>query len=215
MKITARRNFITPVILAMALSLSATATVHAAEDMMENMSKQMDMNMDKDMDMAKDMDMPQKSTMKMSGPEDAPTVPPVAGYSEGDRISFLHTEASDQDIAKLLSDMMGSPVIYVPSLALAPAEMLATVFVFANGIKPEDAMGPLEFQPDVFDSPPGQPGYSPLRRIVFVRWNDSATPRILTTADEVARAVAEGQISLEATDIVVNMPMLEWPGGRR
>jgi len=37
----------------------------------------------------------------------------------------------------------------------------------------------------------------------------------LTSADEVARAVAEGQISLEATDIVVNMPMLEWPGGRR
>lgn len=203
MNFTLRGIIIAAVTMAVALSISAMDEAHAAEDMMENMSEKMD------------SDMPQEMPMKMMAPADAPTVPPVTGYSEGERILFLHTEVSDQKIAQILTDMMGSPVLFVPSLADAPAAMLATVFVFANGIKPDGAMGPLEFQPDVFDFPPDQPGYRPLRSIVLVRWNDSAAPRILTSAEEVARASAEGQISLEETNIVVNMPLLTWPGGRR
>ena len=37
----------------------------------------------------------------------APTVPPVTGYSDGQEIMFIHTEASDPKIAKILTDMMG------------------------------------------------------------------------------------------------------------
>jgi anti-sigma regulatory factor (Ser/Thr protein kinase) len=45
--------------------------------------------------------------------------------------------------------------------------------VFANGVKPENTpLGPLGFQPDVFDSAPGDPDYTPLRRIVEARWSD-------------------------------------------
>ena len=54
-----------------------------------------------------------------------------------------------------------------------------------------------------------------MRKIVLVSWNDSAAPRSLTSADDVANASAEDQISLEETNIVVNMPMLTWPGGKR
>ena len=206
MTIALKLRIFAAVILALALSGSGINSVLAAEDMGKNM------DMDSDMDMsAKKDDM----KMKMMAPADAPTVPPVTGYSEGERILFLHTEASDPEIAKLLTDMMGSPVVLVPSLAEAPAAMLATVFVFANGVRPDGPMGPLEFQPDVFDFPPGQPGYRPLRKIVLVRWNDSEAPRILTSAGDVAHAAAEGQISLEETNIVVNMPMLTWPGGQR
>ena len=214
MNITFRGKFIAAVIMAFALSVSGIDTARAAEDM----SKKMDMDMGSDMDMSNkkdDMKMPQDMPMKMMAPADAPTIPPVTGYSEGERVLFFHTESSDKKIAQILTDMMGSPVLFVPSLAEAPAAMLATVFVFANDIKPDGAMGPLEFQPDVFDFPPDQPGYRPLRSIVLVRWNDSAAPRILTSADEVARAAAECQISLEETNIVVNMPLLTWPGGRR
>lgn len=217
MTIALRPRILAALILAIALSGSGFNSARAA-----GMGKNMDMDMGSDMDMSTkqdDMKMPQKTPMrtpmKMMAPADAPTVPPVTGYSEGERILFLHTEASDRNIAQILTDMMGSPVLFVPSLSQAPAAMLATVFVFANGVKPDGAMGPLEFQPDVFDSPPGQPGYSPLRRIVLVRWHDSAEPRVLRSADEVARATADGQISQEATDIIVNMPMLNWPGGRR
>ncbi len=43
----------------------------------------------------------------MTMPANAPTVPPVTGYSEGQEILFIHTEASDPKIAKILTDMMG------------------------------------------------------------------------------------------------------------
>ena len=159
---------------------------------MGNMSDKMDM--DSGMDMSKkkdDMKMPSTMPMKMMAPTDVPTVSPVAGYSEGERILYLHTEASDLKIAQLLtdmlSDMMGSPVVFAPSLSRAPVDLLATVFAFANGVKPDGAMEPLEFQPDVFDFPPDHAGYRPLRRIVFVRWHDSEVPRILTSANDVAR----------------------------
>ncbi len=210
MTIALRLRIFAAVILALVLSGSGISPARAAEDM----GSDMDMSKQKD-DMKMPQEMPQEMPMKMMAPADAPVIPPVTGYSEGERILFLHTEASDQEITQLLTDMMGSPVVYVPSLAQAPAEMLATVFVFTNGVKPDGAMGPFEFQPDVFDFPPHQPGYRPLRKIVLVSWNDSAAPRILTSADDVARAAADDQISLQETNIVVNMPMLTWPGGQR
>ena len=199
------------VVLALALAPAAINSARADDMDMKNMDmKNMDM---KNMDM-ENMDM-EKMPMKMASPADAPVIPAVAGYAEGEDIMFLHTEASDRKIAKLLSDMMGSPVLHVPSLALTPADMLANLYVFANGIRPDGPMGPLEFQPDVFDSPPGHAGYSPLRKIIFVRWADAATPRILKSAEDVTQAEADGRISLETSAIVVNMPMLTWPGGRR
>ena len=196
MNFTLRGIIIAAVTMAISLSASATDGARAAEDMMENMSDKIDMVSGMDMSKKKDdRNMPSKMPMKMLAPTDAPTFPPVAGYSEGERILFLHTEASDPKIAQLLTDMMSSPVVFVPSLSQAPADLLATVFAFANGVKPDGAMGPLEFQPDVFDFPPDHAGYRPLRRIVFVRWRDLAVPRILTSANDVARAAADGQVS--------------------
>ncbi len=41
--------------------------------------------------------------------------------------------------------MMGSPVLVVPSLAKAPEEMLARVYVFTNGLTGDGPLGPLSF----------------------------------------------------------------------
>jgi hypothetical protein len=153
--------------------------------------------------------------MQMMAPADAPAVPAVTGYSEGERILFLHTEASDQKIAQLLTDMMGSPVLVVPALADAPDAMLAKVYVFTNGVVPEGPRGPLEHQPDVFDNPPGRPGYSPLRKVVLVTWSDAAEAHLLTSAAAVEEELKNGALSSEKTGIVVNMPLLTWPGGTR
>ena len=141
-----------------------------------------------------------------------PAVPPVKGYAGGQEIRFLHTEASDPAVAQMLTTMMGSPVLVVPSLAQVPAAALATVYVFANGIKGE---GPFGFQPDVFDRPPGDPGYSPLRAVHLVRWKSEPAARLLTSAAAVERAVAQGEITIERPGAVVNMPLLTWPGGQR
>jgi hypothetical protein len=143
---------------------------------------------------------------------DAPVVPPVRGYAEGEEIIFFHTEASDSNIAETLTEMMGSPVLVVPSLADATESMLANVYVFTNGI---EGMGPLGFQPDVFDSPAGTEGYSPLRAVNLVTWQDAASARELTSADEVLEAEQQGELTIEQPGVVVNMPMVTWPGGQR
>ncbi len=141
-----------------------------------------------------------------------PTVPPVKGYTEGQEIRFIHTETSDPKIAQILTDMMGSPVLVVPALAQAPESMLANVYVFKNGIK---GNGPLGFQPDVFDSPSESEGYSPLRALNLVTWKDEQAARELTSATEVQEAETKGAVTIEQPGVVINMPMLTWPGGQR
>lgn len=143
---------------------------------------------------------------------DGPDVPLVRGYAEGEEIAFIHTEASAIDVADMLTEMMGSPVVVVPALAEAPEPMLANVYVFTNGIEGD---GPLGFQPDVFDRPPGVEGYSPLRALHRVTWVEPDRARELRSAAEVLESQAEGQITIERTDIVVNMPLVTWPGGER
>lgn len=139
-------------------------------------------------------------------------VPPVDGYLEGQNIRFIHTEASDPKVAQLLTRMKGSPVLVVSSLAQAPREMLAEVYVFTNGIK---GGGPLEFQPDVFDSPPATEGYRPLRRLNLVTWKNPQAARELKSAAEVKEAIADSKMTVEQPGVVVNMPLLTWPGGQR
>lgn len=147
---------------------------------------------------------------------DAPTVPPVTGYSEGQEILFIHTETSDPKIAKILTDMMGgSPVLVVPSLAKAPQEVLARVYVFTNGKTGDGPTGPLGGQADIFEHPPGDPAYSPLRAVNLVTWKDESSARVLKSVTELQAAIDSGAVTIEAPGVVVNMPFLSWPGGQR
>ena len=139
-------------------------------------------------------------------------VPPVDAYLDGQRILFIHTEVSDPGVADLLTKMKGSPVVVVPSLAKVPKDLLAHVYVFKNGVAGE---GPFKFQPDVFDGAPGAKGYSPLRELNLVTWKDGRKARELKHADEVTKATASGELTIEKPGVVVNMPLLTWPGGRR
>lgn len=145
----------------------------------------------------------------------APVVPPVTGYLGGEEILFIHTEASDRTIADTLAAMMGSPVPVVASLARVPPEATANVFVFTNGVQPETARGPLEYQPDVFDCPVGDDCYRPLRAVSLVTWRDPAAARVLRSAEDVRRAAVAGELAIERAGVVVNMPLLTWPGGNR
>jgi hypothetical protein len=139
-------------------------------------------------------------------------MPVGRAYAEGQEIYFMHTEASDPDVAQLLTDMMDSPVLLVPALADTPDGSLANVYVFTNGI---EGMGPLGFAPDVFDAPPGTQGYSPLRRLNLVTWADPALARELKSADEVMAALAADQLTIEQPGVVINMPFAVWDGGKR
>ncbi len=152
--------------------------------------------------------------MKM--PANAPTVPAVTGYSEGQEILFIHTETTDPKIAKILTGMRGgSPVLVVPALAKAPKELLAPVYVFTNGKTGDGPTGPLGGQADIFEHPPGDAGYRPLRAVTLVTWNDVMAARVLKSVAELRRVIDSGAVSIKQAGVVVNMPFLTWPGGKR
>lgn len=138
--------------------------------------------------------------------------PLALGYYEGGEVYFIHPEASDEGVAGVLTEMMGPDVIYVPSLAEIPAELLGNVYVFTNGI---EAMGPLGFQPDVFDSVPGDEGYTPLRSVHLVTWNEGVEARELMSANDVLAAQAADELTIATPGVVVNMSILVWPDGER
>src|SRR5713226_2885508 len=111
-----------------------------------------------------------------------PAVPNVKAYLDGKEILFQHTEVSDPKVAELLTEMMRSPVLVVPALAQAPPSLLATVYVFKNGVR---GGGPFKYQPDVFDNSPGSDGYRPLRAVALVTWKNDRAARVLKSEREV------------------------------
>lgn len=141
-----------------------------------------------------------------------PAVPNITGYLEGQEILFQHTEVSDPKVAELLTEMVSSPVLVVPALAQAPPSLLANVFVFKNGVR---GGGPFKYQPDVFDNPPGTDGYRPLRALALVTWKNEQAARVLKSARDVKAAEQAGDVVIERPGVVVNMPLVTWPGGRR
>jgi hypothetical protein len=139
-------------------------------------------------------------------------LPAGKAWADGKEIYFVHTEASDPGVAETLTNMMESPVILVPSLADVPAESLANVYVFTNGVAGD---GPFGFQADVFDNPPGSDGYTPLRRLNVVTWTDESAARELTHVDDVLAAESAGEVTIEQPGVVINMPFVVWDGGQR
>jgi hypothetical protein len=81
-------------------------------------------------------------------------MPSVHGFYNGQKVTFIHTEASDASVAQRLTGMVSSPVLVVPELANVPVSALGSVYVFTNGVK---GPGPMGFQADVFDSAPSGP----------------------------------------------------------
>lgn len=149
----------------------------------------------------------------MEGP-DAPDLPPVFGYYEGSGIAFVHPSASSREVASLLTEMMGSPVLTVPALADVPDEARSDLYVFTNGVEPDGFRGPFGFQPDVFAHAPVDDEYSPLVEVVTVTWDDEEEARELTSLSQIRDAEDAGEVTVERTGDVVNAPMLTWPGGR-
>jgi hypothetical protein len=138
--------------------------------------------------------------------------PLVKGYHNGGDLYFIHTEASDSSVAQMLTEMMEARVVYLPGLAQTSEALLADIYVFKNGV---EGHGPFGFQPDVFGSVPGDQGYSPLRSIHLVQWNEDADPQELLTVQAIKQAEEEGRLTIQKPGIVVNMPVLVWPGGHR
>lgn len=133
--------------------------------------------------------------------------PMAMAYYDDTVVYFIHPEASDEGVAAVLTEMMGPDVLTVPSLAQIPAELLGNAYVFTNGVS---GMGPLGYQPDVFDTIPGDEAYTPLRALNLVTWQEGAEPRELLSLAAIEAALAAKEIAIEQPGVVVNMPILVW-----
>jgi len=134
-------------------------------------------------------------------------IPLTMGYADGNAVYYISTEASVKDVADHLTDLSGFRVAFTPSLQNTPKESLADIYAFTNGIKGSGAFG---FQPQVADSQPPNPDYSPLWLVHAVTWNDNAIPRELKSEQSIMDAKNNGEITIEDTGVVVNCPFVQW-----
>ena len=144
---------------------------------------------------------------------DAPiTMPLIDGYYNGEKVYFIHTEVSDKDISEMLTMMVNFPTLHVSELKNISPDDLAIVYIFTNGIPGLGPYGggPFFFQIDIFDVVPGQEGYSQFRSPHLVTWSENSSPRLLTSVEELLEAEANGEVTIEKTDLVVNAPMIVW-----
>ena len=84
-------------------------------------------------------------------------------------------------------------------IKLKPGNKLAPIWTFTNGA---------DGQRNIIDTVPGQKDYTPLWQVNQVTWAAGKTPRVLSSAAEVQKAAAAGEISITRTATVVNCPVL-------
>jgi hypothetical protein len=82
---------------------------------------------------------------------------------------------------------------------LKPGNKLAPIWSVTNGV---------EGQYNIVDVAPGQSGYTPLWEVTLVTWKSSATPRKLTSAAAVRKAIAAGEVTTKKPGVVVNCPVI-------
>jgi hypothetical protein len=137
------------------------------------------------------------------------TVLPLSRAWVGGRlVEYVTTDISDLGMAR----MMGAN--HVPGLAAAlklpPGQgLVERVYKFAH-----------DEQISIFQSAPHPVGaenqdrsYSPLWRVVLVRWTDPARMRELKSEEELLAAEDRRELTLEVTGIVVNCPVTRGLGG--
>ncbi len=200
------------------------------EDMMKQMMEEMKSDPELKKAMIEHMDRMKASKEAMMGPQDDMmtgssmgsgmtfnpdvqiTIPMIDGYYNGNKVYFIHTEISNQKMADMMTMMVNFPTLYVSDLEDIPKEDLGKFYVFTNGISGTGPYGggPFFFQIDIFDSVPGMDEYTQFKVPQIVTWNDDSNPRLLTSTEKLFDAQANGELSIESADFVVNAPMIVW-----
>lgn len=123
-------------------------------------------------------------------------------WVDGRVVEYITTDISDLAMARMAG------VNHVPGLASAihtprGSSIVERVYKF-----------PGEEQISIFQSAPHPVGaenkdrsYSPLWRVVLVKWSAQATKRELKSEEELLAAEEKKEVVLELTDIVVNCPI--------
>ncbi len=152
------------------------------------------------------------SLLKLSRANVPAEIPLHKGYYDGGEVYFIITDSSDPTHAKIISKNQGWKVELAPPLAKAPKDALSKTYMFTNGIEGDGVHG---FQGEVFTSTPAQPDiYSALTSHVHVTWNEGVSPRVLNSEQAIIDAAANGDVTLNELEVVLNMPQIIWPEGQ-
>lgn len=130
-------------------------------------------------------------------------------WVDGQIVEYVTTDISDLAMARKMG------VNHVPSLASAAKQppgsaLVERVYKFASA----EQINIFQSAPHPVASKQVDTGYSPLWRMVFVRWSPQAAQRELKSEEELLAAEESGDVVLEVTDIVVNCPVTRTVGGQ-
>jgi hypothetical protein len=121
------------------------------------------------------------------------------GRLDGEPIYFVRTDASDEPFAQEIG------LVWVPALRLALQQEGAVGRIFLFGGDAADG------QVSILSTGPGRDDFTPLYRVNRVLFRGD--PAILDSGAALDAALADGSIEVEETEVVVNYPVVKWPGG--
>lgn len=138
---------------------------------------------------------------------DEVVLPKQLAWVDGRRVEYVTTDISDGAMAQQAG------VNHVPrlvdALGAGRASLTERVYKFTDGA-----------QISVFASGPApvastrpDPNYSPLWRLVLVRWKPDKSAHELRSEEAVLDAQASGEVELDVTGIVVNCPITRGADG--
>ncbi len=152
------------------------------------------------------------SVLKLSRANVPATIPLHKGLYDGKSVYYIITDSSDSVHADLITKSQKWKVELAPPLTKTPKAALDPVYMFTNGVKGNGIHG---FQDEVFASTPAQVSeYSAVRNVIHISWLSQQDAKILNSAKEIEDAAAAGKITLEETQVVLNMPQIVWPEGQ-
>lgn len=139
-------------------------------------------------------------------------IPMHAGWHDGKELLYMVLDCNNEEVAKKISDAQNWRVEVAPPLSKTPEAALDAVYIFENG---QGGKGLRGFQEEVFASTPAVADkYSAIRTEIKVSWKDGTTSEILSSEQQIMDAQKAGNLTLEETDIRLNMPQLVWNGGQ-
>lgn len=119
-------------------------------------------------------------------------------WYNGESVYYIRTDASDQTFAE------ENKLVWVPLLnaAMAAEGSTSRLYTFENG---SDEQFP------VVSHIPTDEAYSPAWRVHRVTFNGTATT--LNSEAAIQEAESAGDVTVEVLTLVVNHPLVKWPGG--
>lgn len=132
---------------------------------------------------------------------DEVVLPRQRAWVDDRRVEYVTTDISDAAMARQAG------VNHVPRLADAlgagQASLTERVYKFADGAQ----ISVFASGPAAVGSARPDPNYSPLWRLVLVRWKAGASSHELRSEEALLAAESAGEVELDVTGIVVNCPI--------